>query len=267
VVLLHTRTVQPGIKLLPAAAFALFTLGSFYLLVPLIYGSAAPLAGLLAVLGLAALLGGRQEAAALSFALPLAWRLWEASGRNVRQALSLWRSWLPLSLIPLSYLGWVGFRAFFLSDFNPDFSRFQAFVYSVFISSDAGEVVPVQAFLFPWQALRLGINQVIAAPDLDLVTNFILAGYFLILLVLVWSKMPLSERVYVAAITLVSFSYYTGPVHPYMGLPRHLLLAFPVFIGLGALITRPVHKMLLTVVNLFGFFILLGFYVLHVWVP
>jgi hypothetical protein len=69
--LLQTRIVRRGFKPLPVAAFLLFALGSFYHLLPLLYGSVAPLAGLLVVLGLAALLRDRQEAAALCFALAL----------------------------------------------------------------------------------------------------------------------------------------------------------------------------------------------------
>ena len=45
--------------------------------------------------------------------------------------------------------------------------------------------------------------------------------------------MTISYRIYSLTMTWLAFSYYTGPYYPYMGLPRHLLLAFPVFIGLA----------------------------------
>ena len=62
---------------------------------------------------------------------------------------------------------------------------------------------------------------------------------FLLILALAWRYMRPSYRIYALAITLLAFSYHTGPLYPYMGLPRHLLLAFPVFIGLGARLRHP----------------------------
>jgi hypothetical protein len=54
---------------------------------------------------------------------------------------------------------------------------------------------------------------------------------------------------------------------PYMGLPRHLLLAFPVFIGLGPLIRHPWVRLPIVIVGLLSIFFLLLQYTVHGWVP
>jgi len=65
----------------------------------------------------------------------------------------------------------------------------------------------------------------------------------------------------------VSFAYHTGPVHPYMGLPRHLLLAFPVFIGLGAALRSHWQRFVALVWQGFWLLMALGLYVRHAWIP
>ena len=50
-----------------------------------------------------------------------------------------------------------------------------------------------------------------------------------------------------------------------MGLPRHLLLAFPIFIGSAPALER--FKGPIAAVSMFGVLALTFFYVLHAWVP
>jgi hypothetical protein len=66
---------------------------------------------------------------------------------------------------------------------------------------------------------------------------------------------------------MVSFAYYTGPVYAYMGLPRHLLLAFPVFIGLGQTVQRSWQRLLLVGGGFVGVCFLTLLYVFEAWVP
>ena len=93
------------------------------------------------------------------------------------------------------------------------------------------------------------------------------ASIFLVCLAISWKKIRLSYRLYSLAITLVSFSYYTGSVHPYMGLPRHLLLAFPIFIGLATVSAKKWVRLLIVGSSSGGMLFLLGLYVLNAWVP
>jgi Gpi18-like mannosyltransferase len=199
--------------------------------------------------------------------LPVAWELWENENNNRKSILSHWKNWLSLSLIPMGYGVWLIYRAIFLFDLQAKLGDIQQFRYSFLISPSATQVVQIQQFLWPWQALYLSIMKGITNPDLDIWLNIISGLFFLILLYISWRRMRLSYRIYCAFITLVSFSYYTGPVHPYMGLPRHLLLAFPIFIGLAEIIVKPWVRLLIIVTSSLAMSFLLVTYVLNAWVP
>ncbi|HSQ27098.1 MAG TPA: hypothetical protein VLM80_08230, partial [Anaerolineales bacterium] len=67
--------------------------------------------------------------------------------------------------------------------------------------------------------------------------------------------------------TLISFSYSTGIVHPYMGLPRHLLLAFPVFICAAPKLNRPVWRPLIISLLSLAYLFTILIYSLEAWVP
>ncbi len=218
----------------------------------------AGLAGGLAVLT-------RQQGLFLAF--PLAWELWEASERKWRRALAVWRDWLALLLIPLGLAIWLVYRAVVLGDLRASFGDPQALIYSLLISPSASKVVPVQAFLPPWQALWLALAKLWHAPELSLVVDLVLGAGFLVLVAFAWHNLRQSYRIYTAIIVLVSFGYYTGPVFPYMGLPRHLLLSFPVFIGLGARRMPWYVRHLLITGGLLASAFLVLLYVTESWTP
>lgn len=218
----------------------------------------AGLAGGLAVLT-------RQQGLFLVF--PLAWELWEAAERKWRRALARWRDWLALLFIVLGLAVWLVYRAVALGDLRASFADPQALIYSLLISPSASKVVPVQAFLPPWQALWLALAKLWREPELSLVVDLLLGAGFLVLLAFAWRNLRLSYRIYTAVIVLVSFGYYTGPVFPYMGLPRHLLLAFPVFIGLGARRLPWYARHLLLAGGLLASSFLLLLYVTESWTP
>lgn len=198
--------------------------------------------------------------------LPLAWELWEDAERDWRRALAAFKSWLALFLIPVSYGIWVAYRAIVLNDLNPDFSSLHRAIYSLLISPDATYVVPDQTFMWPWKALGVAGLHLWQRPDVDIVLNFILGGYFLILLLLSWKQLRISYRIYTLVITLISFAYHTGAIHPYMGLPRHLLLGFPVFIGLIGPAQRRWVRWILLGLGFVGMLLALLAYVLEAWV-
>ena len=198
--------------------------------------------------------------------LPLAFLLWENYGRSWGQLRQNWGKFLSLITIPASYAAWIVYRSIALGD-NPVVSgNWQSLIYSFFISPSAVEVVPEQSFIWPWKAMGIALYKLAAEPDLDIWVNIILAIIFLSLLIFSWRTMKPEYRIYSVIIFLVSFSYYTGRVHPYMGLPRHLLLAFPVFIfispRLNRAIIRPVYLSLMGII----YFFLIYLYVLEAWV-
>jgi Gpi18-like mannosyltransferase len=219
---------------------------------------------------LAALMGGlatltRQQGIFLF--IPIAWELWENSGRVFAEARKHWKDWLALSLIPAGLLVWLIYRAFFLNDLHANYSSPQQILYSILISPSAVKVVPVQQFIFPWLAIRNTISKLNTNSDVDIWVNIIVAMLFLILLIISWKKMRMSYRLYSATIFIISFCYYTGSIHPYMGLPRHLLIAFPIFIGSALVITKPWMRLVAFSLCAAMMFFLIGLYVLNAWVP
>lgn len=211
--------------------------------------------------GLAALT--RQQG--LFLVIPLAWELWAAQKREQRP--SAWHSGLSLLLVPGGYGLWVAYRLLVLRDAVPDFSSVQGLIYSLLVSPSASRVVPVQQFVWPWVALRRAFLHLARTGDLSTAYDLALAGLFLALLGAVWHRLRGSDRLYVLAIALTAFSYHTGPLHPYMGLPRHLLLAFPVFLPLGAVLRRRWVRLGLMALFVAGWTFVIIPYVLHAWVP
>ena len=182
--------------------------------------------------GLAGALATLTRQQGLFLVLPLAWEIWEASGRQWSTAL---RKCLPLFFVPAAYALWVGYRAVAINDVHPDFSSIQNFLHTVMISPSSYQITEEHAFLPPWLTIWKGLSvfwrhevSPYAFIDLALGTGFIA------LVVLSWRYLRTSYRVYCLAIVLVSLSFYAADENPFLALPRHLLLAFPVFIGLAA---------------------------------
>jgi hypothetical protein len=185
----------------------------------------------------AGLMGGlasltRQQG--LFLAIPLAWEMWEALGRDWRRLLSAWKHLAALALVPLGYFLWVFVRAILIRDFRPRFDSLHDFVYTVLISPNAEKIVKGQAFLPPWEVIGKATSSLWDGEHQGVWLDLTFGAAFIVLLAVAWGGMRASYKAYSVLIVLVSLSYYTGEIFPYMGLPRHLLLAFPVFIGFAA---------------------------------
>jgi len=201
----------------------------------------------------------------LFLALPLAWEIWEAAGRRWSSAL---RKSLPLLLMPAAYGLWIVYRAVAVNDVHPDFSSLQNFIHSVMISPSSYQITD-HAFLPPWLTVwratkvfwRGGVSG-------DGYIHLSLSVAFTGLFILSWRYLRASYRVYCVAIFLIALSFYAGDINPLLAMPRHLVLAFPVFIGLAAryrLRTFPFALVLivLTVCQV----ALLRSFVWHSWIP
>ena len=102
----------------------------------------------------------------------------------------------------------------------------------------------------------------------DSYINVSLSVTFTGLFVLSWRYLRASYRVYSVAIFLIALSFYPGDINPLLALPRHLALAFPVFIGLAAryrLQTVPFAFVLILMTMCQ--FALLRFFVWQSWIP
>ena len=126
-------------------------------------------------------------------------------------------------------------------------------------------VVHEQAMLPPWDALWKAIRITQESSSRGNVVNLVLGGVFLGLAALSWRRLRVSYKILTAMLFAVAFGYYTGPQTPYMGLPRHLLLAFPIFIGAAPVLER--FKNPIGAVFTFCMLLLALSYVLHAWVP
>lgn len=201
--------------------------------------------------------------------VPLAYLAWESrrplSWQRARLASQV-SPLLAVALVPIAYAGFVSYRTWFLRDTVVGWGSLHDLVYSLLISPSAAQVVPTQSFVWPWVAVRHAVEKVLIVPDLDIVVNLVGAAWFLVLLVLSWRAQSVSHRLYTLLIVISSFAYHTGPVHPYMGLLRHLSLAFPVFLGFALRTKSGLARACYLSVSIVGQAFLLLLYGLESWV-
>lgn len=239
--------------------FAPYTESTFLLFSVLLFYFARERRWLLAaVCGALATLTRQQG---LFLMVPLVMELWSAKERKPLVLSSV-------LLIPLAYILWVLYRTLALADSYPDFSSIHGLIYSTVISPSSHKVVAEQAFLFPLHAFYLAIVKLWQDPNVPTTTDLFLAASLVTITILGWRNLRNSYRVYALILLIVSFGYHTGMQvsSPYMGLPRHLLLAFPVFIGLAPRVTEYATTKLFKL-GLLGMLLLTFFHCLQVWVP
>lgn len=202
-------------------------------------------------------------------ALPIMWYAWgsvKKSWVDVKPN----SGWIALSLFaaPAGLIFWAFYRIVYLNEGTIDLTSSQSFLYSALLSPSAKLVVADQAFLLPWRALYLAFSKVFTTFDLSTYVDLFLGFAFISLFVFVWSKLQWDERIYALLVVLISFSAHTGPVHPYISLPRHLIIAPAVFIGLAARLKSDSRYTQWLIVSQFtGMIFMVILYVWHVWVP
>jgi Gpi18-like mannosyltransferase len=214
------------------------------------------LAGLLG--GLAALT--RQQG--IFLVIPLVWEVWES--RDSEWSKTIKRA-LATALVPAGYAVWILYRALAINDVRPEFTSAKKFIYSVMLSPTTYDILGNQQFLLPWIAI-FRAAKVLTKKDIYPMAYFdaILAILFITMFALAWRHLRMSYRLYSLIIILVSLSFFTGYYNPYISLPRHLLLAFPVFIGVTRY-RKP--STLLLVVFAMSQMALLCLFVRQRWVP
>jgi hypothetical protein len=219
--------------------------------------------------GLAAVfsfLAGLTRQQGIFLALPLAWEIWETSGRSLRAARKVWRAWLSLIAVPAGLIIWTIYRIGYLHEGILNFSNIQGFIYSALLSNSAGKIVADQAFLLPWNAFIMALSKALHSPDLNDFMNLGFGIGFLIAFIISWRYLKITDRLYSFAIIVISLSTISGQYF-YESLPRHLLLAFPVFLGLSAAVQKPRIKLLLLACQMPGLILLIYCYVLNGWIP
>jgi hypothetical protein len=216
---------------------------------------------------LAGLLGGlatltRQQGVAL--VLPLAWGLLVA----IRARRARWWDGAALALVPLSYGAFVVYRAIAIGDLD---ALAQAhgpvdILHKVLVSRSG--IVAGQRIAWPWELLFDQIALIRTSATNYHLTIDLLLGWLLIGVVLLGLRgMHTLERLYSLAIVLLALCYYIGDINPYMALPRHIMLAFPLYITLAM---QPGHGRrfgLIVICVLFVNLLLAGLYFFQGWIP
>ncbi len=224
--------------------------------------------------GLAGAVAALTRQQGLALVLPLLWLMAAQVGGWSRLA-RLPRLWLAALLPVVGYGLVIAVRLSVLGGLPQRWWLPQNWIYAVLISPEAQSVVPGQRFVPPWTALWLAVQQLSEGTAgefglsgaigrwVDLITGALYLG----LLGLSWRRLRPAYRVYCVLIFLLAWSYYTGELFAYMGLSRHLLLAFPLAFPLAAWADRGPRRMLL----LLGGGLLLvaqtSLYMLELWVP
>ncbi len=184
------------------------------------------LAGLLG--GLAALT--RQQGIAL--ALPMAWAL-VTMFRERR--LALWHIG-ALALIPGAYGAFVAFRKLVLGDYE---ALLQAqgpleFLRNLLVSPSSEKIVQGQRIAWPWEGIIDQTWLVFTQPySYYLAFDLVLGMAMVLVVVLGWRVLTMHERLFGLAIVGLSLCYYNGERFPLLSLPRHMLIAFPLYIVLA----------------------------------
>jgi hypothetical protein len=209
----------------------------------------------------------RQQGVLLAF--PIVWMAWtstEKSWANFKQHIG--EVTMALIAAPAGLIFWAIYRITYLGEGAVDLTNSQSFLYSALVSPSAKIVVSGQAFLWPWQALYLALLKVIASSDLGTFVDLFLGAAFVILFVVAWPKLQGYDCLYALIVILISLSAHTGPIHPYMSLPRHLIIAPSVFIGMAARLHNVPKQTLWLIIGQFtGMIFMVILYVWHAWVP
>ncbi|HJZ45551.1 MAG TPA: mannosyltransferase family protein [Roseiflexaceae bacterium] len=218
------------------------------------------------IAGLLGCLAALTRQQGLALALPLSWALLQAL-RERRARIS---DIGALLLVPCGYGLFLLYRAIALGDLNMlAQSRDPAdFLRGLLVSRSSEIVLGGQRIAWPWEPLFDQLRLIFTKPDTyDLAIDLILGWAGVLVLVFGWRRMPTHERLYSFAIVILTLCYYNGYRSPALSLPRHMLLAFPIFIVLARWAGGG-RKLRLTIevfalMNLF----LAGAYVRHGWIP
>lgn len=207
----------------------------------------------------------RQQGVFLIF--PMLWYIWEDSGKSFKGFLKTWKGWLAACVAPLGLLIWTAYRVGYLHEGGLDYQTWQGFIYSALLSPSAKIIYSEQSMMWPWDVLVLSMPRLINSPDIEDVMTFVLGMGFLVLFLFSWKHMSIADRIYCAVVVFISFSMSSGPIRIYLSLPRHLLLATPVFVGLAAALKERWQQITVITLQFVLQLFMLFLYVSHYWIP
>jgi hypothetical protein len=201
--------------------------------------------------------------------LPMLWYVWEDYKTSLIGLLKAWRIWLALISAPMGLVIWAIYRLGYLHEGTLDVHNLQGFIYSALLSPSAKKIIPDQVLMWPWEALTNAVFKIADTMQIQGMINLSLGLGFILLFALAWKHMNPADRLYSLAVTLVSFSLSIGSTstYVYMSLPRHLLPAVPVFIGLAGSLKKAWQQRAVIGVQFSLQVFALMLYVFQTWIP
>jgi hypothetical protein len=193
-----------------------------------------------------------------------------AQPQGFENGIALGRALLALFLIPLAYAGFIAFRALTLGDLATlgQSPSPITFLWNLMVSQTSENVVAGQRITAPWVVAGQQIRLIMSTGNsYDLAIDLLLGLAMTAVVVAGLWQMHIAERLYSLAALALALCYYNGDLNPYMALPRHLLIIFPLFIVLARRLgvddwgRRALLGLLL--LNMF----LAGAFFRHGWVP
>lgn len=212
---------------------------------------------------LAGLLGGlatltRQQGIALL--LPLIWQI--ATARRFT-----WHILLTPLLVCAGYGAFVVYRIFVLHD--ADFSKAHTplqVLRMILVSPAAQNIVPGQHLAWPWQTIEAQWRLMPVTKGQPLIIDLLLGGAMVIASLCGWKNLHPTERMYSFTIAMLPLCYYNGKDHPLLSLPRHVMLAFPLYITLARSAQHPMARYYFAIAFAINFILAATFF-RRVWVP
>lgn len=172
-------------------------------------------------------------------------------------------------LIPLAYALFVAYRAFTLGE-RAALARADtpfAFARALLVSGSSEQVVPGQRIAWPWEGLFDQVGLLVSTADYALAIDLLLGGAMVAVIGFGLRRMHVAERLYSLALVGLALCYYNGYANPLLSLPRHLLLAFPLFVVLARWLGAGNWGRRATLVLLLLNVFLAGAFIRHGWVP
>jgi hypothetical protein len=156
----------------------------------------------------------------------LGWELYEAHRDDTLRLPALAALLGP----PLAYLSFALYRLYDLGGIAAvDASNPLDVLRALLVSQAAAEISPGQRIAPPWEPLVDHIAILWAHPErIHMLLDLALGWGFIGVIVAGFSKMTPAERLYTAGIVALTLCYYNGVIAPYMALPRHVIIAFPL---------------------------------------
>src|SRR5690554_187136 len=196
--------------------------------------------------------------------LPIFWELWKLRKNGQLR----FYDWLACVLPGVGYLGFSLYRLLVVSEAAPGAS-IAATLKNLVVSQQANQIVEGQRFGWPWESTWIQLQHAFANPELFVQFLFdpVVGWLFVGLLAYGARYMTHAERLFSLGIAVASICYVNGLIEPCLAFPRHILIAFPLFLVFGVLIQRASNPRLFVGIALLLNLALLFMFVNLRWVP